>query len=346
MNILLAEIDKILVVRLSSIGDIILTTPLLRSLKTRYPEAHITFMVKKQYQELLMHSPYIDELITFNSKEGFKGLWKIKQYLKQQHFDIFIDIHKNWRSRFLRLGLGAKKITSYSKLIFKRTLLIWFKIDLYRRMIPVYKRYFDSVRDLGIQYDGKGTEIFVEPENIQKIRDTLTRAGYGYDVPLVTICPSATYFNKRWLPERFIETANHLITEKSVFVVVHGGPEDRELCEMISSGIGERAINLAGTLSLVESAALLQLSKLVIANDSGLLHMAQSRKVPVVGIYGPTTRQLGYFPIQDNSTVIETCVSCRPCTHNGLDHCPKKHFLCMKNITTESVTLAALKYLT
>jgi len=114
---------------------------------------------------------------------------------------------------------------------------------------------------------------------------------------------------------------------------------------MISSSLGEGATSMAGMLSLSETAALLKLASLVIANDSGLLHMAQSQKTPVVGIYGPTTRELGYFPLVQNSTVVETNLSCRPCTHNGLNYCPRKHFRCMNDINSETVINAALKYI-
>jgi len=341
----LTEIHKILVVRLSSIGDIILTTPLLRSLRTTFPKARITFLIKKQYEELLNHSPYVDELITFEKSKGYAALRDIKNYLKGQQVDVFIDIHKNWRSRYLKLFLNVRKTTGYPKMIFKRTLLIVFRINLYRKIIPVYQRYFESVRHLGIQYDGKGTTIHFPPEKEEEVRKMLSSAGYAFDTPLVVICPSATYFNKRWKPEGFVETAKTLIRERSAFVVIHGGREDIPLCTRIASSIGNRAVSMAGLLSLSGSAALLGFSSVVIANDSGLLHLAQSQKKPVVGIYGATTRELGYFPIEANSTVIETDLPCRPCTHNGLDHCPKKHFRCMNDIPAERVIQAALRYL-
>ncbi|MBN2813690.1 MAG: glycosyltransferase family 9 protein [Bacteroidales bacterium] len=341
----LTAIRKILVVRLSSIGDIILTTPLLRSLRKAYPQAHITFLIKKQFRELLEHSPYIDELVTFDKNEGMAELVKIKKELKKQQFDLYLDIHRNLRSRFLRYGLGARHNTTYHKLIVKRTLLIWTGINLYGKVKPVYERYFDSVRKFGIHYDGQGTEIHVNPDALEKPRTMLVEAGYDFVAPLVVICPSATYFNKRWLPEGFVKTAGHLIAEKNAFVVVHGGYEDIELCDNIAHTIGHRAVSMAGKLSLSGSAALLRFSSLVIANDTGLLHMAQSQKKPVVGIYGPTTRELGYFPVEQNSIVVETQVSCRPCTHNGLDYCPKKHFRCMKEISAESVIAAALTFL-
>lgn len=332
-------------VRLSSIGDIILTTPLLRSLKTTYPDARVTFIIKKQFRELLESSPYVDELITFDKNDGLAGLRKMKRSLRQQHFDLYLDIHKNWRSRFLRFGLGIRKQTTYHKLIFKRTVLIWFGINLYGKIKPVYQRYFDSVQEFGIRYDGLGTEINVPEERSQRVRTMLSDAGYHFDTPLIIICPSATYFNKRWKPEGFVETAQHLILKKDAFVVVHGGPEDAALCGTIASAIGDHCVSMAGSLSLSESAALMRYCTMVIANDTGLLHLAQSQKRPVVGIYGPTTRELGYFPVEQNSTVIESPVPCRPCTHNGLNSCPKKHFLCMHNISAEQVIKAALLYI-
>ena len=341
----MASVSKILVVRLSSIGDIILTTPLLRSLKTAWPDAHVTYLIKKQYEELLNHSPYVDELIAFDKNEGFRGLQQIKEKLKSRKFDLFLDIHKNWRSRYLRWGLGAESVTSYSKLIFQRTMLIWFKINLYTQIKPVYERYYDSLKSMGIKYDGQGTEIFIPAATTGKVSNLLEQAGFSPGKPLVIICPSATYFNKKWKTSGFVETAKHLISERSAFIVIHGGPEDKLLCGTIASEIGHQSISLAGQLSLSESAALLKYSNLVIANDSGLLHMAQSQKVPVVGIYGATTRELGYFPVPQDSTVVEADVSCRPCTHNGLNHCPRKHFRCMMDISSDRVIEAALKYI-
>lgn len=332
-------------VRLSSIGDIILTTPLLRSLRTSYPEAHIAFLIKKPFAELLSTSSYIDELITFDKKEGFAGLKKIKQYLRRQHFDLYLDIHNNWRSRYLRVGLNAGKITTYRKYILKRTLLIWFKINLYKEIIPVYRRYFDSVRHLGLHYDGRGTDIQVPAAVHDKVKGLLINAGYTFTMPLVILSPGATYYNKRWKSGGFVETARYLIQHRSVFVVVHGGKDDILRCQEIALSIGSHAVSMAGQLSLAESAALLRLSKLVIANDSGLLHLAQSQKTPVVGIYGATTRELGYFPMDQDSSVIETRLSCRPCTHNGLNKCPKKHFRCMHDISVNQVAEAALTYL-
>jgi lipopolysaccharide heptosyltransferase II len=341
----MADFHKILIIRLSSIGDIILTTPLLRSIRKTYPNASITYITKKQYAGLLADSPYINELIAFDKSAGFHGLRKIKRRLRSQHFDAYLDIHKNWRSRFLRFGLGAGLITTYPKYIIRRAFLVWFKINLYKKIRPVYLRYFEAVRKLGVQDDGKGTEIHFPKAATEKVTGVLTSLGYKPGKPLVVICPGATYFNKKWPAEGFVRIARYLIHEKSTFIIIHGGRDDKDQCENIASDIGPGSFSLAGTLSLPESAALLKLSSLVIANDSGLLHLAQSQKRPVVGIYGPTTRELGFFPMEQNSTVVETSLPCRPCTPKGLNYCPKGHFRCMKDITPEMVIEAALPYL-
>ncbi len=339
------DVHKILIIRLSSIGDIILTTPLLRSIRETYPNASLTYVTKKQYTGLLAASPHISELIPFDKSEGFRGLRRIRHYLREQHFDACLDVHNNWRSRFLRFGLGARVISTYPKYIIRRTFLVRFRINLYKHISPVYLRYFKAARRLNVQYDGKGSEIHFPKAASDKVTSMLTSLGYTFDSPLVVICPGATYLNKKWLADGYIKTGRYLREEKSVFVIIHGGPDDKDLCDTIAEQIGEGSYSLAGSLSLPESSALLGLSSLVIANDSGLLHLAQSQKRPVVGIYGPTTRQLGFYPIEGNSTVVETSLSCRPCTPKGLNYCPKGHFKCMKDITPERVIQAALPYL-
>jgi len=341
----MADVHKILIIRLSSIGDIILTTPLLRSIRKTYPDAFITYITKKQYAGLLADSPFINELIAFDKSEGFRGLRKIKQRLRDHHFDACLDIHKNWRSWFLRFGLGAGVITTYPKYIIRRALLVRLKINLYKHVKPVYLRYFEAARKLGVSYDGEGSEIHFPNAATDKVTGILSSIGYQFKTPLVVICPGATYLNKKWKSEGFASTARYLMKERSAFIIIHGGRDDKELCEGIVAMIGTGSFSLAGTLSLPESAALLKLSTIVIANDSGLLHLAQSQKRPVVGIYGPTTRELGFFPIEQKSTVVETTLSCRPCTPKGLNYCPRVHFRCMNDITPEMVIEASLKYL-
>jgi lipopolysaccharide heptosyltransferase II len=338
-------VSRILVIRMSSIGDIILTTPLLRALKKAFPGATLTFIIKKQYAALLEGSPLVDELIAFDKSEGFHGLRKLKQQLKAQKFDLFLDIHGSLRSRYLRAGLGVRHGASYPKYLLRRYLLIFFRINLYKDITPVYLRYFETVKKMAVRYDGEGTEIHVPEAMLEEVGASLENLGRRSDTRMVVICPGATYSNKQWTTQGFIETARVLSALPGTLVVMHGGRDDVDLCKEIANRAGRGVISLAGQLSLPGSAALFRYSSVVIANDSGMLHLAQSQKTPVVGIYGPTTRELGFFPLPQRSHAVEVSLPCRPCTPKGLNHCPKKHFRCMNDITPDRVIEAVLSFL-
>ena len=324
-------------------GDIILTTPLIRAVRKKYPMARIDFVVKDQFAALVQGNPHLNKIYMFSKQED--NLKVIKEGIITEKYDWIIDIHKNFRSLYLRSGSGASNITDYPKYLFKRTLLVALGWNFYKEVEPVYKRYFKAVRPFGIEDDGMGAEIFVDPALEQQIRAKLVDDGYDFSVPLVVVSPGASFINKRWLPEKFASLVDKYQQDRRAFVVMTGGGEDRNLCEEINEMATTKALNYAGEFDLLGSAALLKQSDLVITNDTGIMHMAQSQKVPVTAIFGPTTRELGYFPFPDKSAVVERQLSCRPCTHNGLDRCPKGHFKCMREISVEEVFETSRKLL-
>ncbi len=333
---------KILVFRLSSIGDIILTTPLVRALRKRFPSAHITFAVKREFADLVRHNPHINELLIFDKRTGISGLRNLKQNIQAQNFDMFLDIHRNMRSRFIRSGTNAKFVGLYSKQLFPRNLLVHFHINIYKEYKPVYLRYFESVERFHITYDGLGSELFFTEGDANYIGTRFKKEKIGLRDRILAIAPSASFLNKQWLPERFAEVAAHMHQKHNLKICLIGGPGDRLLCEKIRNMVPDAGfiVNFAGECTLLQSAALLQRSHIVLTNDSGMMHLAQSQKKPVVAIFGPTTKELGYFPIEEHSRVVEVPLPCRPCTHNGLNYCPRKHFRCMRNITTRMVVKA------
>lgn len=328
---------NILIARLSSIGDIILTTPVIRAVRNTFPDARITFLVKEEFLELLKFHPSVNELITFRKSTGIKGLLALRKNLRSREFDCFIDLHNNLRTRFLRQSLHFRISATYGKESLKRWLLVTFRINLMKSSKPVFLKYFDAVKSLGISYDEKGTEIFTPAESRLKVIGLLTEAGIDQSKPLFVLCPGASFSNKQWLPERFAELAGLIMKEMTGQVVFLGGPGDRAICDSIISMTPEKALNLAGKLTLLESAALAQMASCVVSNDSGMMHLAQSQGTAVVAIFGPTSRELGFFPLPQSSRVVEHNVSCRPCTTKGLNHCPKGHFLCMKGIEAATV---------
>lgn len=327
--------NKILIIRLSSIGDIILTTPLVRAVRDKYPNAQIDFLVKHQFKSLMEHNPHLSNLITFDkSKDDIKLL---KKSVKQSSYDWIIDIHKNFRSHFLTRNVGAGLVTRYNKQIFKRQLLVWFGINRFGKAKPVIERYFEALTSKDIIYDGKGTEVFVSKRDSEEIEVLLKSIDDKNNGGMIAVCPGASFSNKRWLPAEFAKVADQLSRNQQATIVLLGGPEDVELCDQIKSRMEVVAYNYAGKLSLLGSAAMLSKSDLAITNDSGLMHLAQSQGTSVVAVFGPTTKELGYFPIPKKSKVLQVDIDCRPCTHNGLDKCPKGHFNCMNKITSDMV---------
>ncbi|NVO20327.1 MAG: lipopolysaccharide heptosyltransferase II [Bacteroidetes bacterium] len=337
--------SNILIARLSSIGDIILTTAVVRSVRKAFPEARITFLVKKEFSALLINNPNIDRVITFDKSGGTEALNQLKDQLKNENYDWFIDLHNNLRTNYLKRSIRFPQVSTYSKQSFRRWLLVKIGRNMFSEAKPVYLRYFDAVQNYNISYDGKGTDVLVSDDEKLKVEQILSSDGIDVSKPLFVLCPGASFSNKQWIPSRFGELADLLIEQRGGQLIFLGGPNDKHLCDDIINGMKQKALNYAGQLSLLGSAALLSYAKVVITNDSGMMHLAQSQKTAVVAIFGPTTRQLGFFPLETRSRVIEKEVDCRPCTTKGLNYCPKKHFNCMQNISTMDVMKASLELL-
>jgi len=328
------NINKIVVFRLSSIGDIVLTSALIRCLKNTYPNARIDFVIKKQFRQLVEHNPHIHTIFTVDSDEGFSGLKKLKVKLKLEKYDVFLDIHKNMRSLFIRTNNAYSKTYTYNKHVFQRTLLTNFGIDKYSIITPVYQRFVNAAKKIDVKYDGKGTELFISNEIEEKIKTELKLKNLLSEKPYVLLCPGASFKNKKWLPERFAELANILLDNDNVNVVLSGGKAEEEICKYIVQETKGRAIDFSVRLSILESAVIAKYAKIVVANDTGMLHISEALKVPVIGIYGPTTHQFGYYPLLEKSQVVEIDLPCRPCTKMGTNSCPKKHWKCMNDIST------------
>jgi lipopolysaccharide heptosyltransferase II len=328
---------KFLIIRFSSIGDVILTTPLIRCLRAEFPGSRIDFLVKKEFSVVLSQNPYLSNIITFDKTAGTRELIRIRKLVKQNSYNHILDIQRNIRSVMISTGSGAA-VTGFSKKILARDLLIRFGKNIYKEIKPVYLRYFESIAALGVAYDGKGTEVFPSAAEAEKVTETLKQNNFAAGTPILVVAPGAQWENKRWPTEGFAAAADTFYSQTGAYTVLIGGPGDLEICNRVQSQMKTTSLNLAGKLSLMGSASLLGKAAMVFTNDTGMLHMAQAMKAPVVGVYGPTTRELGFFPMPGNSRVAETDVSCRPCTQKGLHTCPRKHFRCMLDIKPEVVS--------
>lgn len=333
---------KFLIIRFSSIGDVLLATPLIRCLREKYPLCRIDFLIKKEFAVVLAQNPHLNSILTFDKKAGKGELSRVRKVVKQNRYTHIFDIQRNIRSLMITTASGAK-VTGFSKKLLARDLLIRFGKNVYTEIKPVYLRYFESVAYLGVVYDGNGTEVFPSASEAQKVAQFLIPQTLPDQTPILVIAPGAQWENKRWLTEGFAAAADTFCARTGSRTVLIGGPGDVEICGQVQSLMKTPSLSLAGKLSLMGSASLLGQAAMVLTNDTGMLHMTQAMKTPVVAVYGPTTRELGFFPLPENSRVAETDIPCRPCTQKGLHACPKKHFRCMNDIKPEAVSGLALE---
>jgi lipopolysaccharide heptosyltransferase II len=343
-------LSKTLIIRLSSIGDIILASPLIRLIQKENPQAQVDFLVKSEYADLVRYNPHLRHVIEFDSRGRVAELRALRRKIREERYDAVIDIQGNTRSCFLRSGVSST-VLKVNKRRLARFLLVNFKWNVYRSVPGVPIRYLETIRSLGIVDDRGGLEVFVPEETSVRVWDRLSKAGIKGDGHVVGLCPGAKHATKRWPRDRFEQLAVALVKEDDAKVLLFGGEDDRGLCALIEqrviqeTGKQSRVVKYAGDLSLLETASAMDACDTIVANDSGLLHLAAARKRRVVAIFGPTVKEFGFFPCATENRVVERPdLYCRPCTHIGGKLCPEGHFRCMKEITMEDVLNAVRSF--
>jgi len=345
-------LHKTLIIRLSSVGDVVLSSPLVRALHGRYPDCQIDFLVKEEYADLVRFNPHVAHVIQFPGGGTLGDLIRLRRTVTASGYDLIIDIHDSIRSRFLTSGAG--RVTRVNKRKIARTLLVSFKTDLYDWFggaPDVAARYLETLLPWGIRDDGGGAELFFPPDLGARVEQLLGAEGLPPGAMCIGVCPCARHGTKMWPAERFAQSAGDLSRRHGFPLLLFGAEDEREMCGAIGTMIRNArpdvsVLNLAGRFSLLESACAMDRCRVVLANDTGLMHIAGARGVPVVAVFGPTVRQFGFFPRGARAAVVEhPGLSCRPCTHIGLPRCPRGHFRCMNEIAPDSVTEAAERLL-
>lgn len=337
--------NNILIIRFSSLGDIILASPLIRVVRAACPSARIDFLVKSQYAELLKFNPCLSSIIELktNSDEELRSL---KRSIQATRYDLILDIHNSLRSRKLRLFSRTRHVRVVNKRVIKRFALVHLKRNYYKNLVSVADRYLETVRKFGIKDDGKGLEVFVPDETASAVKTMMSKHKLERYETVIGLAPAARHFTKRWPQERFVECGVQATKGQRRKILIFGNREERDYCgdiaQMINAAAGSSvAESLAGSLSLLETAAALDFCTVVVSNDTGIMHLAAARKRKVVAIFGSTVRELGFFPYGTQSIVVENKgLHCRPCSHIGLDRCPEGHFRCMIDINAEEVISA------
>jgi len=324
----------VLLVRFSSIGDILLTTPLVRALARRHPEAKLIYVTKRAMAPLVADNPHLAGVVTLEPDEPVRHLARRLRALAPTHG---LDLHGSVRSAGLRL-LVRCRWSGYRKRKGARALLISTKLDLYRRHAPVAERYFEAARRLDTRPDGGPPEFCLGGGARDRAAQWLAERGLA-DAQLAALAPGAAHATKRWPIAHWSALAERLRADGYRPVVV-GGPDDRGLAQqLVAEGTGA-AVSAAGECSLQETGALLERARVVVSGDTGVMHMATGVGTPVVALFGPTVGQFGFFPYRARSIVLERALECRPCSATGTAACPLGHHRCLADITPAEVAAA------
>lgn len=298
-----------------------LTTPLLRALRAAHPDAAITFVTKAHYAPLLVHDPAVTRVVSLLPGEPVRQLAR----RLEPAYNCCLDLHRSLRSLALR-ALVRGRWTSYGKRRLARAAAIhWGRLP--RGTVSTAERYFDAVRDLGIVPDGA-------PARVHWTDDHAARAASLAPAGAVVLAPGARHESKRWPAPHWRAVAARL-QSAGVPVVATGTSAERPLLE------GAGVIDTFG-VELPVIAALMARSRVVVANDSGLLHLATASGAPVVGLFGPTVRAFGFHPYRARGTVLERALPCRPCSAHGGAACPLGHQRCLADIAPDAVLSAIL----
>jgi ADP-heptose:LPS heptosyltransferase len=319
---------RLLFIRFSSIGDIVLTTPVIRCAKQQIPGVEIHFLTKLSMKEVTEANPYIAHFHYLDENVN-----DIIQALKKYSFDAVIDLHRNQRTWRIKRALGVKAF-SYKKLSVQKIILTTLGIDLLKKE-HVTKRYMDTVKSLGVVDDGKGLDYFIPSHTKSVINDLPDQFKSGY----VGLVIGASYFNKK-MP---FEKLRSLIDSIKSPIVLIGGPDDRELGVALQQAFGDRVFNACGVYNMNESASFVKQANYIVSHDTGFLHIACAFNKPTVTIWGATTPALQFsalYPTNSNIARYDAIVpnlKCQPCAKQGSNHCPKGHFNCMQLQNTDLI---------
>lgn len=311
---------KILIIRFSSIGDIVLTSPVVRCIKEQKPEIEIHFLTKKSFKSLLENNPYISKIHTIE-----KNVSEVIEDLKKENFDFIVDLHHNLRSAETKLKLN-KPSCSFQKLNLKKWLLVNMKVNKMPDL-HVVDRYLKTVETLGIKNDNKGLDFFIPTKdeiNLSSLPITHQNGYIGFVI-------GAKFATKKLPTSKIISICKKLNQP----IILLGGKEDITVANEIEKELGANIYNTCGKYNLNQSASLIKQANKIISHDTGLMHIAAAFKKEIISVWGNTIPALGFAPYlpHSSSKIVEVRnLSCRPCSKIGYDKCPKGHFKCMMEI--------------
>jgi ADP-heptose:LPS heptosyltransferase len=325
---------KVLLLRFSSIGDIVLTSPIIRCLKAQVNDIEIHFLTKQSFASILTTNPDVTKVFTIQKKVA-----EVLSLLKKENYDYIIDLHHNFRTKQVIWSL-QKPSKSFPKLNFKKWLLVQLKINQ-MPVVHIVDRYFKAAAHFSVFNDLKGLDFFIPGKDEVKLHELPENLSKGF----IALVIGAQHFTKRMPNDKIIDLCSKL----PLPVVLIGGKEDVTNANLIEQALGNKVHNACGKYNLFQSASIIRQSSLVISHDTGMMHIAAAFNKKIISVWGNTVPEFGMYPYMpahiENSFVAEVKnLSCRPCSKIGKTSCPKGHFKCMNDLNTNVILEQALAF--
>ncbi|MFC1855675.1 glycosyltransferase family 9 protein [Thermodesulfobacteriota bacterium] len=330
---------KILVIRFSSIGDIILTTPVVRALKEKFKDASVDILLKKEFSDIYADSPYVDNVIRFDSKKhnSITKLLSFSKKLKKNDYDLVIDLHRNLRSFIIRRNLNANKVLCYNKDILKRRLLVAFKIR-FDNMPHVVDRYLEPLKEIGIENADRTPTISLSEKDVEFSDRFFEENGVQPDTKTIALFPGAKNRAKMYPIEKFANLIGMITSRLKANVIIIGGNSDEKIISDLTGRISD--MNLVSTFlsnSLKQSGSIVKKCDAVITNDSGPMHLSVAVGTRVIALFGPTDERFGFYPLGKDDVVLTKGYKCSPCSLHGKKDCIKYDYKCLNDISEEEI---------
>lgn len=331
---------KIGLIRFSSLGDVILTFPLIAAIHRKLPGSQIYFITKECYAPLFENNSLINDVLVLPEKKDNQGspLKELKNAIRNEHFDLLIDLHSNIRSRILCFFGSADRILRYKKGSLQRRLLAWTGL-LLSQAKRVSERYFEPLKGLDIGYENEPPKLPLSETEMKESHQSLNSFLSKSQGVLIGLGPGARHTTKMWPVDRFSKLVELIKTSLPSLrgILIFGDQSEKLLGETLFDQHPDVVVNLTGKLALRETAAYMSHCDITVTNDTGLMHLSTAVNTPVVAIFGPTTREFGFFPMGQNNMIVEKDLICRPCTIHGSSRCPIATFECMTSIGPDDV---------
>ncbi len=316
---------KILIIRFSSIGDIVLTTPVIRNLKLQGENIELHYLTKKQYAGILDNNPYIDKVHALD-----KSFSDLIPKLRAEQFNYIIDLHKNLRTLKVKRSLKVESF-SFNKVNWEKFLIVNLKINKLPD-IHIVDRYMETIKLFIEKNDMQGLDYFIPPADIVTLNSLPEIFNSGY----IAFAIGAQHSTKR-LPDDKIISICKKINKPTVLL---GDKNDDKVAKKIVETVGDSVFNACGKYNLNQSASVVKQAEVVITHDTGLMHIAAAFKKKIISVWGNTIPEFGMYPYLagEGSEKIEVKeLKCRPCSKIGFNRCPKRHFKCMNEIDEETI---------